>query len=127
MAMRDGPFERWLIRLMARPELDPEIVRRSEAIAHDGLQKLAAALDNPPRKGLNYDDAARFVFQSFSFHRDDLPQAHRLYHRIFSTQGIGSTYVQEEFLNVIAQTGDPVSIPFWVGLLDLTRPRDHFA
>src|SRR5438105_10034172 len=112
---------------MARPEIDPEIVRRSEAIAHDGLQKLSAALDNPPPKGLSYYDAAHFAFQSFSFHPDDLPRAHGLYHRIFSTPGTGSTYTQEEFLNLIAQTGDPVSTPFWIGLLDLRRPREHFA
>jgi hypothetical protein len=126
-AVRNDPYERWLIRLMARPEIDPEIVWRSESIAHDGLQKLDAALDNPPPKGLSYYDAAHFAFQSFSFHPDDLPWAHNLYHRIFSTPGTGSTYTQEEFLNLIAQTGDPASIPFWIGLLELMRRRDNFA
>ena len=57
----------------------------------------------------------------------DLTRAQDLYHRVFVTGGTGNTLVQEELLNLIAATEDPTSVPFWVEVLDLSRPRDAFA
>jgi len=127
MTMRKDPLDDLLFQIRARDAFEPEIHRRSESIAHGGLQKLSAALDNPSPKGMNYYNAMGFEYFSFGFQKSDVPQAESLYHRIHATLGTGSTHAQEKVLDFIARTADPASIPFWVGLLDLTRPRDTFT
>jgi len=57
----------------------------------------------------------------------DLARALDLYRRVYVTGGTGNTYVQEGLLNLIAATEDPASVPFWVEILDLSRPRDAFT
>jgi hypothetical protein len=57
----------------------------------------------------------------------DLPRAQELYRRVFEAGGTGNMYIQEALLTLIAATEDPASIPFWLEILELSRPRDQFA
>ena len=41
--------------------------------------------------------------------------------------GTGSRDILEALFGLISQAQEPVSVPFWVELLDYTRPRDQYA
>ena len=47
--------------------------------------------------------------------------------RVVAKGGAGNTYMQENLLELIATTQDPVSIPFWLDIVNLARPRDSFT
>jgi len=57
---------------------------------------------------------------------EDLPRAQDLYFRVFKTGGAGNLFAQRSLLHLIAATEDPSCIPFWLRVLELTRPREQF-
>jgi hypothetical protein len=76
-------------------------------------------------------DAARELFWlhgsgPVGFTTEDLPQAQITYRRVFEKGGPGSRDMQEALLNLIAASEEVTSIPFWLHVLDQTKPRDQF-
>ena len=57
----------------------------------------------------------------------DLARAQELYRGVVAAGGAGSMLTQEGLLDLISATQDPVSVPFWLEILDLNRPRDQFS
>lgn len=57
----------------------------------------------------------------------DVHQLEDLYRQVYAAGGTGTSYVQEGLLNLIGAGCHVRSIPFWMELLDLARPRDQFA
>jgi hypothetical protein len=121
---RDDPLEEWLVH----SDFDIPAKRLAElhAESHTGLAELTAYLDHPP-KHANLLDVRLGMWNQVGLARTDLSQAQDLYRRVYVTGGAGNTYTQENLLHLIASTCDSVSIPFWLELLDLSRPRDSFT
>ncbi|MBL7063123.1 MAG: plasmid pRiA4b ORF-3 family protein [Anaerolineae bacterium] len=108
--------------------MPPEIVAQHQAEVHAALDRLAEFLDNPPPKRPNMSSVELWDWEGMvGFAPADLSRAQDLYRRVYVTGGAGSTLIQESLLNLIAATEDPESIPFWLEILDLGRPRDQFA
>jgi hypothetical protein len=122
---RDDPLWLWLLR--SERDLDPELVAGHQGELRAALDRLEAYLDDPPKRPNLMDLAPRFWDTLRGFDSGDLPRAQALYRRVVEAGGTGTTYVQEALLELIAAAQDPVSIPFWLELLDIRRPRDAFA
>ena len=122
---RDDPLWLWLLR--SERDLDPDLVAGHRAELRAALHRLEAYLDDPPKRPNLMDVTPRFWDALGGFDPDDLPRAQALYRRVAEGGGTGSTYAQEALLELIAAAQDPVSVPFWLGILDIRRPRDAFA
>jgi hypothetical protein len=122
---REDPLWLWLLR--SERDLDPGLVGQHQDKLRDALDRLEVYLDDPPKRPNLMDVTPRVWDALGGFDPDDLPRAQALYRRIVETGGTGTTYVQEALLELIAATQDPVSIPFWLEILDIHRPRDAFA
>jgi hypothetical protein len=123
----DDPLMAWLMSDMWKLE-DAEVVER-QAVMHSDLDRLAAVLDNPPAgKKLDLYRASMLDFGGMiGLAAPDVARAEELYRRVFAAGGTGSQYVQEELLNLLSGAENERSVPFWVEIVDLQRPRDQFA
>jgi hypothetical protein len=121
----DDPLWLWLLR--SERELGPDLVADHQADLRAALDRLEAYLDDPPKRPNLMDLAPSYWDALGGFGSDDLPRAQALYHRVVEVGGTGTTYVQEALLELIAAAQDPASIPFWLEILDIRRPRDAFA
>ena len=122
---RDDPLDIWLLR--GEASLDPELIAGQRLALRACLDHLEAYVDGPPKRPDVTDLTPLFWRGLGGFDPDDLPRAQSLYPRVVEAGGTGTTYVQEALLDMIAAAEDPSSIPFWLGLLDIQRPRDKFA
>ena len=57
----------------------------------------------------------------------EVSRAQELYLQVVARGGSGSSFVQEGLLQMIAGAKSTDSIPFWLEILDLARPRDSLA
>ena len=58
---------------------------------------------------------------------ENLDDVQALYRHVYAMGGTGTTYVQEHLLNLIAAAAEPGTVPFWLEVLALSRPRETFA
>ncbi len=121
---RDDPLEEWLIH--SDYEIPAKRLAELHAESHDALEELAAYLDHPPKRS-NLMDVRLGMWSKVGLARADLHKAQDLYRRVYLTGGTGNVYTQEELLHLIASTQNSSTIPFWLELLDLSRPRDAFT
>jgi len=117
----------FLDRLMAEHEISPERVAALRAAVRAVLDRITDLLDNPPPRRSWYDVPTWELAGGFGLVAEDVPRAQVLCGRVAEAGGTGSRDLQETLLSLISQAKDPVSIPFWVELLDYVRPRDQFA
>ena len=128
---RDDPMDdlEWtfLDRLLAEHEISPERIAELRAATRAFLDRVADFLDNPPpRRSL--DDIPRWSLAGgFGLAAEDVPRAQVLCRRVTDAGGTGSRDILEALFSLISQAQEPVSVPFWVELLDYTRPRDQYA
>jgi len=123
---RNDPLEEWLF-LANINELDPKNVAQRQAEAHAALDRLAEFLDNLPPKVNMGNVRLGSWWGAVGLVPADLARAQELYRRVYAIRGTGNTFLQESLLQLIAATEDPASVPFWVEILDLSRPRDTFT
>src|SRR5262249_5026335 len=119
----DDPLDTWLLVRRVN-EFDPKDVARRQAEAHEALDQLTNVLDNPPVRWTGMRYAGLWgSWNAVGFAPVDLARAQELYRQVYITGGAGSSYIQESLLSQIAAAEDPTSIPFWLEILDLSRPR----
>ncbi len=121
---RDDPLDHWLIH--SDYEIPTQRLLELQAQTHTALEELTAYLDHPPKRA-NLMDVRLGMWSNVGLAQTDLAHAQDLYRRVYVTGGTGNLYAQEELLNLIASTQDSSTIPFWLELLDLSRPRDSFT
>ena len=123
----DEPLEGWLE--FSDIEHSPEEAAEQQARLRLGLDRLAAWLDRPPQgKRRSMADLSIPAWSAtIGFAPQDVSRAQELYRRVYATGGPGNSYVQENLLELLAGAEDVRSILFWVEMVDLVRPRDHFA
>jgi hypothetical protein len=123
----DEPLDGWLLSGIWGQ--DNQKIDEHQARMHRDLEQLADHLDNPPAgKKLDFYRSAMLDFAGMiGVAAADVPRAEDLYLRVVASGGTGSQYVQEELLNLLSGAEDERTVPFWVGLIDLKRPRDRFA
>lgn len=124
---RDDPLDYWH-SVRGFFQLPPEVVAEHQAKAHAALDRLSDFLDHPPIKwgrfnktGLGYGGGG------VGFATTDLPRAQELYRRVYEARGTGVSFIQESLLTMMAEAEDPETVPFWLEVLDLSRPRDSFT
>ena len=126
---RDDPLDelewRFLDRLMAEHEISPERIAELRAATRAALDRVADLLDNPPQRRSWYDIPQWGLGGGLGLAAEDVPRAQVLCRRVADAGGTGSRDIQEELFSLISQAQEPVSVPFWVELLDYTRPRDQ--
>ena len=121
------PVDDWLFmrRLF---QLPPEFVAEKQAETHAGLDRLSDFLDHPPIKWGKFNSAGLgYGRGGVGFASADLPRAQKLYRRVYEARGTGSSFIQKSLLTLIAAAEDPETVPFWLEVLDLSRPRDSFS
>ncbi|HFQ93332.1 MAG TPA: plasmid pRiA4b ORF-3 family protein [Anaerolineae bacterium] len=121
------PLEGWLSTPLG--ELSPQRIRELQTEAHEGLETLAAYLDNPPRRPDLRDGMRGLFWLRYSpagFASADVPRAQAVYRRIFEMGGAGSMDAQRAVLTLLGGSADPQTVPFWLEMVDLTKPRDKF-
>lgn len=125
--VKTDPLEGWLSTPL--DELSSQRIRELQAEAHEGLAALAAYLDNPPQRP-DLRDGMRGLFWLRSspagFAPADVPRAQAVYRRIFAVGGTGSMDAQPVILTLLGGSADPKTVPFWLEMVDLTKPRDMF-
>ena len=125
MRATDDPLERWLYRSESRTNRKFAAVQlHATQIA---LEKLETYLRQPDRKTSLYGLGLPDYVHPGLLPRAEVAWAEKLYGPLYQTGGNGSTYAQESLLSLIAGSRYPASIPFWLELLDLSRPRDSFS
>jgi hypothetical protein len=128
---RDDPLDDlgWTLldRLLGRMEIPPERLAELRAVTHTFLDRVADFLNNPPPRRSWYDIPRWDLAGGFGLAAEDVPRAQVLCRRVADASGTGSRDIQEELLGLISQAQEPVSVPFWVELLDYVRPRDQYA
>ena len=121
--MRFNFFESWLMFADARPP-SKDLDEYAGFLMKD-LARLEEFLDNPVPKRTLMD----FVPQVFSpliagqLSKSQLAWIEELYRRVLQAGGAGTTYVQEQLIELLALSQDHGSIPFWLELLDYQSPR----
>ena len=121
------PLEEWLVNLS--DEVAPQRFQELQTEAREGLEALAAYLDNPPKRPNLWDGMRGLVWLRYSpagFAPTDVPRAQAVYRRIFEVGGTGSMDAQRTVLMLLGGSADPQTIPFWLEMVDLTKPRDKF-
>ena len=124
--MRDkDPLESWLYLDRARryDEMPAEFYEHSRA----ALGRLSTLLEAPISKKVNLAESGIYECSRNALAPSDLSRACELCRRVVARGGSGSTFVQEGLLEMIASAKDLASIPFWLEILDISRPRDSFA
>ena len=125
---KETPLDEWIAVDSSEFRLPAKLVEQRIAEVHAGLDQLEHMLDNPPPpKRYNLMDVRLSARWGGMLAIEDLSRTQKLYRRVYETGGTGSLYIQEELLELIARTADATTIPFWLGLLDLNKPRDTFA
>jgi hypothetical protein len=119
------PLQEWL--MLAEPGIPPHVTAERQAEAHTVLDRLTEFLDHPPLKPCSMKDVRMPLYSQVALDAADLARAQDLYRRVYERGGAGNTYVQESLLGMIAKTANVSSIPFWLDILNWTRPRDIFA
>ena len=124
--MRDeDSLERWAS--LGDSNASPELASARLQIARTTLDKLETYLRHPNKKtGLREAGRVEYVTPGL-LSRADVARAEQLYRELCETGGNGSTYAQDGILSLIADSRYPESIPFWLELLDFSRPRDSFT
>ena len=123
---KETPLDEWIA--VGEFRLPAKLAEQRIAEVHAGLDQLEHMLDNPPPpKRYNLMDVRLSARWGGVLAMEDLSRAQKLYRRVYETGGTGSVYIQEELLELIARTAEATTIPFWLGLLDLNKPRDTFA
>ena len=120
-------LEEWLMSSLG--EITPQRIRELQLEAHEGLEALAAYLDNPPERPDLRDGMRGLVWLRYSpagFAPADVPHAQETYRRIFEGGGTGVTDAQRAVLTLLGGSADPHIVPFWLEMVDLTKPRDMF-
>ncbi len=123
--VRDNPLEDWLF--------DTEIPIKPQR-ASENWTEIRADLDHlqnflaHPVPGYTWYDAVGGVSFRYSM---GLPlawvtQAQEFYRVVYQAKGRGILYAQESLLTLIAHALNPVSVPFWLEILNYNRPRDIF-
>lgn len=120
----DDPLGNWL--LYAGMQFPAVEVRRVQDQLHDGLDKLAAMLDDPDSKR-RLTESGINMFVTAPLPAQDVPRAQELYRRVYMAGGNGTNWVQEGLLGALALAADPDAVPFWVEVLELNKPREQFA
>ncbi len=121
------PLEGWLMSSL--DEIAPQRIRDLQREAHEGLEALAAYLDNPPKRPDLRDGMCGLFWLRYSpagFAAADVPRAQAVYRRIFETGGTGSMDAQRAILTLLGGSADPQTVPFWLEMVDLSKPRDMF-
>jgi hypothetical protein len=122
----EDPLDDWLYLLVHPPDPKQAAYVRSQMM--DALGKLAQFLENPdPKRRMDDVGIGPWGWRGGTLPLDGLARAEKLYLNVFQTGGAGNTHVQEGLLSQIAATAEPSSIPFWVALLDLAKPRESFT
>lgn len=124
---RDDPFETWHIDPELKRSISPQRRAQLDAEARTALDELQQFLDHPPSRGNFGDVRIGLLPESYGLPPDQVLRAQDLYRRVVAVGGAGNTYVQENLLELLAATEDPTSIPFWLDIVNLARPRDSFA
>lgn len=122
----DDPLEQWLV--ISHYKGHKDVVAHHQAATRQGIDELGAWLDSmqeskpgqPPRLHTWSSGAIPPAQQ-------DVEDTKTIYLRLLTISGAGLSFVEEELLGTLAATQDVANIPFWVQLLDLSRPRDRFA
>ena len=120
----EDPLETWL--MWSQLAMDPAYVEQVQADCQASLDQLGDLLDHPTAKGVDFSNVRLWSRGEIGLAPQDLHRAQDLYFRVFETGGSASVYLQRSLLHRIAATEDPVSIPFWLKLLGLSRPRERF-
>jgi hypothetical protein len=124
----DDPLEAWLD--LSEMMEDGALRSRFHEDARRSLDKLEALVGSPPGAKVNYYDARPGALGRYSSSRlrpEQCERVSRLYYQMWQRGGNGLAYAQEQLLDALGMARDPASIPFWVALLDLTKPRDQFT
>ena len=106
-------------------------IEKSEADMSKSLDDLAALLDKPvaPNKKRNLYSSGiaglRWIRSKLA--GADVVRAHGLYWRLIESGGSRVNETQEGLLTLIAASEDPASVPFWVDIVNFSRPRDQFT
>lgn len=121
---RNDPLDEWLIH--SEYGIPAKRLLKLQHETHTALEELTAYLDHPPKRA-NLMDVRLGMWNDTGLAQTDLAKAQDLYRRVYVTGGTGNLHAQEELLNLIGFTQDSATIPFWLELLDLSRPRDSFT
>ena len=119
------PLEKWGYQVGYTPP--PELSAARLRMAQQALNKLETYLRRPNKKTDLYAIGAADDVTPGLLPPADVARAEKLYRQLYETGGNGSTYAQDSVLSLIASSRYPASIPFWLELLDLSRPRDSFT
>ena len=119
------PLEKWGYQVGYTPP--PELSAARLRMAQQALNKLETYLRRPNKKTDLYEVGAVDDVTPGLLPPADIARAEKLYRQLYETGGNGSTYAQDSVLSLIASSRYPASIPFWLELLDLSRPRDSFT
>jgi hypothetical protein len=126
----DDPIENWLFIREMDVESPQQSSRTFEKPAEDILNNIEQMIAAPnPKRVSFYDTGAGAFIHGRPPHLspEACDHAQRLYLRIFEQGGNGSQMAQEGLLHAIALAAYPASVPFWVHVLSLSKPRDQFA
>ena len=119
------PLERWLS--LGDDTTFPELAAVRLQIAHAALNKLEAYLRQPNKKTRLHDIGAIDYVVPSQMPGTDVARAEKLYRQLYEICGNGSLYAQDGILALIASSRYSESIPFWLEVLDWSRPRDTFS
>jgi hypothetical protein len=125
---RKDPLERWLFE--RNPRMPARIVADVKRQVIASLGRLAEFLDSPPdKRPKSMAETGRYRTGGVILNLSpaDLARAQELYRRVYETSGTGRHIVQERLLELISSCEDTASIPFWLEILDFSRPRDLLA
>ncbi len=128
---RDDPLDEieWMLldRFLTKQEFSTKRIAELRAATAAALDQITDLLDNPPPRRSWHNIHLWGLGGGLGVAAEDVPRAQVLCRRVAEAGGTGSLDIQETLLKLINQTEEPVSVPFWVELLDYARPRDQFA
>ena len=128
--MERDPLEGMLLRLSSA-QATANAITDMHGRGRTFLTRLENALEYPPPPPKKIDYYKRDLWDGmyplFSFDEADLPKAQEIYRRIVIAGGNGSSHMQKTLLELIALGCQPRSVPFWLELMYLKRPRDQWA
>ncbi len=122
--MRRENLGRWLIVLSQ--VTDEKQVAEGQARARQILNKTEGWLAFPPTKRYVPDETGLNHYASHTLAPEEVERAQQLYPPLMERGGTGTKAAQEALLHLIAQSGSLASVPFWLSVLDLSKPRDPF-